>query len=196
MSDIKAGLVYIRGNQLVLILLVVALATVLLAQPIRFFLPVLVVEAYNKESEAFGVLISVMGLGSLIGSLAIAAAGKGKRGLVLLTGSFVSAIALILVGLVPVYFAALGFMLLLGLGDSTRRALNHSLLLENSAEQYRGRVMSVLMMNFGLMPLGAVPAGFAIDLLGIRAVVGISGGLMIVTTAAVLLTQRRLRTLD
>ena len=196
MADIKDGLVYILGNRLVLVLILVAMATVLLAMPIRFFLPVLVVEVYGRESEAFGLLISAMGLGSLVGSLTIASMGQWRRGLVLLSGSLASAVALLLVALVPVYLAAVVIMVLLGLGDATRRALNQALVMEKSAERYRGRVMSVFMMNFGLMPLGVLPAGLAMDVLGSRMVIGIMGAIMLSVTVVLLITQRRLRTLQ
>ena len=53
--------------------------------------------------------------------------------------------------------------------------------------------MSVFMMNFGLMPLGVLPAGLIADVLGIQAVVGILGGILLLVAAAVLLTQKRLR---
>ena len=48
---------------------------------------------------------------------------------------------------------------MLGLGDAVRRSLNASLLMEESDEAHRGRVMGIYMMNFGLTPLAAIPLG-------------------------------------
>ena len=49
------------------------------------------------------------------------------------------------------------------------------LVMENSKEEYRGRMMSLLMMTFGLMPLGMLPLGLAISALGAQVPVFISG---------------------
>ena len=124
LGDIRAGLSYVWSNKLVTVLMVVALATIVLAMPIRFLLPVFVTEIYHRESEAFGLLMSAVGVGSLAGSLFVASLGKWRRGLLLILGSFASGVALLLVALVPLYFAAVGFMVLLGLGEAARRTLN------------------------------------------------------------------------
>ena len=195
MGEIGAGLTYILQNRLILVLLGVMMASVVLAMPIRFFLPVLVVDVFHRQSEAFGLLTSVMGLGSLAGALAIASMGPWWRGRVLIAGSFISAIGLLLLGVVPMYAAAFVFMAMVGLGDSTRRALNQALIIENTDSQYRGRVISVVMMNFGLMPLGVLPAGIAIDIVGVQAVIAIMGVAMLAVTTLVLVTQKGLRQL-
>ena len=53
--------------------------------------------------------------------------------------------------------------------------------------------MSVYMMNFGLIPLGVIPAGVAAEFLGGPAAVGILGGLLLATVLVLLVTQKRLR---
>ena len=87
-------------------------------------------------------------------------------------------------------------MILLGLGDAGRRTLNQALIMEEVDDQYRGRVMSVFMMNFGLMPLGVLPAGALAERFGGQFAVMLLGVLLLLTTVAVLLTQRRLRELN
>jgi MFS family permease len=192
-GDIKEGLSYISGNSMVLLLLLMGMATALLAMPFRFLMPVFVVEIYSRGPEALGLLVSLMGLGSLAGAMAIASMGKWKRGLLLILGSFASGIGLLMIAAFPYYLAAAGIMLLLGLGDAARRTLNQTLIMEIVDDRYRGRVMSVFMMNFGLMPLGVLPAGYAIEHMGGQATVAILGAGVIVVAAAILLTQKKLR---
>lgn len=194
-SEIKEGLSYIRQNNLVLVLLIVGLVSVLLAQPFRFLLPVFVVDIYDRDSKAMGLMLSMIGFGSLAGSLFVASLGKGRRGWVLIAASFASAIGLLLVAAVPSYFVALAIMVMLGLGDAGRRSLNQSLIMELVDDRYRGRVMSVFMMNFGLMPLGVLPVGFAIDLVGGQTAMAILGGLMLATVVLLVVTQKSLRDL-
>ena len=196
LADISEGLSYIRRNNLVLVLLLVGMATVLLAVPLKFLLPAFVAEVYHRESEAFGVLVSMMGLGSLAGSLAFASMGRWKRGLLLMGTSFASGVALLMLAVVPLYYPAIGIMVLLGLGDAGRRVLNQALIMEQVEDRYQGRVMSVFSMTFGLMPLGVLPAGLAMDILGGRTVIGILGSLMLATAVLVYATQHRLRALQ
>ena len=193
MSDIVAGLSYIKGNQMVLVLLVMGLATTLLASPFRMLLPVFVVDIYGRGPDSMGLLVAIMGGGALVGSLAIAALGNWRRGMLLIVGAFASGIALLLIAAFPFYYAAAVIMLLVGLGDSGRRTINMGLIMEVVEDQYRGRVMSVFMMNFGLMPLGMLPAGLAVDYFGGPLAIAILGGLLVAVAAAVLLTQRQLR---
>ena len=193
LSEIKAGLSYVSRDKLVMVLVAVALGSLILAAPLRFLLPVFVDEVYHRDSGAYGVLISMIGLGFLMSSLAVASLGRWRRGLLLILSSFASATALLLVAWVPVYFAVLGIMVMFGLGDAGRKVLNQALLMEQVENEYQGRVMSVYLMTFGLMPLGVLAAGLSIDLLGGQATMGIMGIVLLVASALVLVTQKRLR---
>jgi MFS family permease len=193
LADIMAGLSYIRRTRMVMVLLLLGLATTMLAMPFRFLMPVFVVDIYHKGPEAMGLLVSLMGLGTLVGSLFIAGLGKNRRGLLLITLTFITGAALLLVSLFPSYTLALGLMLLLGLGDAGRRALNQALVMEVSDDEYRGRVWSVFMMNFGLMPLGVLPAALIAEAYGGQVAIGILAGLMLAVSVVVLITQKQLR---
>ena len=195
MSDIKAGLGYIRRTPLVQALLIIGLTSTVLAMPFRFLMPIFIVDIYHLGPEAMGLMVSGIGVGALGGSLFIAALGNWFRGRVLILSSFVSGIALMLVALLPFYLVAVGLMVLMGLGDAGRRSLNQSLLMEVSDEAYRGRVMSIFMLNFALIPLGVLPAGLAAQFLGGQLAVGILAGLLIALTMVILFTQRSLRNL-
>ena len=153
LNEIGEGLTYIRGNSLVLVLLLVGLATTMLHAPFMSLLPVFVVDVYHRGPDSMGLLVAIMGAGALVGSLAVAAMGAWRRGILLLVGAFSTGIALALVAAIPFYAAAAAIMLLMGLGDAGRRTINMGLMMEVSDDRYRGRVMSVFMMNFGLMPL-------------------------------------------
>jgi MFS family permease len=86
-------------------------------------------------------------------------------------------------------------MVLLGLGDSGRRSLNASLIMEQSDESHRGRVMGVYMLNFGLMPLGAIPIGFLADAANIRLAFALAGGLLAGVAVVATVATRRVRRL-
>jgi MFS family permease len=194
-KDIKAGLSYVGQNQMILVLLGVMLATVVLSMPFQSLLPVFVVNVYGLESEAFGLLVSMIGLGSLLGSLGIASIGNWHRGSLVILGGFIASFSLALVALIPIYTVAVGLMVLIGLGNIAPMALITALILERADENYRGRMMSIIMLMWGLMPLGVMPLGVAVDAIGGRQTVGIMSAALLVIFSLVLLTQRRLREL-
>ncbi len=190
MRNILAGLKYIQSILLVVVLLALSLATTLLAMPLRLMLPMYVVDVYHRGPEALGLLVSVMGIGAVLGSVPVASIGKWRPGLMLLAGGLVSGVGLLIVGVIPAYLGAAIAMALLGLGDSFRRSLNMALILELVKEEYQGRVSSVYAMNFGLMPLGVVPASIISAYFGPRASVCVLAVLLLAVCSAILITQK------
>ncbi|MCH8310508.1 MAG: hypothetical protein IIB17_08440 [Chloroflexi bacterium] len=98
--------------------------------------------------------------------------------------------------LFPFYYPAAAFMVILGIGDSTRRTLNQSMMMEVVEDQFRGRVMSVFMMNFGLMPLGVLPTGLMADAFGPRIAIGTLAVTLLIITTLILVTQKQLRSIS
>ena len=190
LRDIGDGLVYIRGNSMVMVLLIMGLATTLLASPFRMLLPVFVVDIYNRGPDSMGLLVAIMGGGSLIGSLAIAALGNWRRG-----DASVSRNLRIRGGapadrVLPLLLRRRRHNAPGRTRRRRRRTINMGLIMEVVEDQYRGRVMSVFMMNFGLMPLGVLPAGMIADALGGQMAIGLLGILLILVTLVILLTPK------
>ena len=179
-----------------MVVLFVGLITSLLANPIVYVLPTFVVDIYHLESGAFGLLISALGLGALLGSLTIAALGPKRRGLLLVAGGLVSALGLTLIALVPRYYPSVVFMLLLGIGNTSHLTLSHTLAMELVTDEFRGRIASVFTIGTGLLPLGLLPLGFAMDLWGGRVAIGALAVILFVASATIMLTQQQLRRLN
>ena len=193
MRDIWDGITYIARQRILVVLLVVGLITTILAMPFRFILPVFVVDIYRQEADSMGLLTAIMGFGAMAGAMYVAAIGRKNRGMLLIISSMLSGAGLLLVAAIPIYSAAAFIMVILGMGDAGRMSLNQALLIELSDNEYRGRVMSIFMLNFGFMPLGTFPAGLMIDYIGGQAVIGMMGVALIAVTVVIFVTQRQLR---
>jgi len=167
--------------------------TMILLHPYVFLMPVLVTEVFLRESTEYGILLSMLGLGSLLGSLAAAWLGKWRRGMLLMAGNIAAGAALIVVAFLPLYYVALVITAIVGLSEAGRRALSQALIMEQVDDEYQGRVISLYTMSFGLMPLGILPAGFAVDRFGIERTIGVLGAAMLAVSILVLVTQKRLR---
>lgn len=191
--DIWDGIAYISQRRILVVLLIVGLLTTILAMPFRFILPVFVVDIYKQQADSMGLLTAIMGFGAMAGAMYVAAIGRKNRGMLLILSSLLSGIGLLLVATIPIYYAATVIMVILGIGDAGRMSLNQALLIELSDNEYRGRVMSIFMLNFGFMPLGTFPAGLMIDYLGGQAVVGMMGIGLVAVTAGIFVTQKQLR---
>jgi MFS family permease len=192
-SDVKDGMRYVWNHATIRLLMGIVLVFVLLSAPLGGLLPVLVVDVYHREAGALGLLVSAMGIGSLIGTLLIAGFATRKRGLLLIISGLASGIALILAGIVPVYFIAVGVLLVLGLGNAGQWSLNQILVMDQLDDRYRGRVMGIYMMTFGLAPLAVLPAGVAVDQIGPAPVLAVVGTGLLLFSIFMLLTQRRIR---
>jgi MFS family permease len=196
LREIREGLGYVRRRPLVIVLIIIGLATALLAMPIRMLLPIFIVDVYHGGPKTLGLLVSFMGLGALAGSLVIAAMGRWRRGAMLLAGGIISGASLVSLAVFPLYLVAAIIMLILGIGDSIRRALNQTMILEVVDEEFRGRVVSLYTMNFGLAPLGIMPASLIAQYLGVRAASAVLGGVLLAIFTVLLLTQKKLRRLS
>ena len=150
----------------------------------------------DKGAGGVGLVRRVAGLGALIGSLAVAGMRTSSARGMLLSGSTVlSGLGILAATLSPSYLVLVVIMIFVGLGDSGRRTLNNTLIMEQVDDEHRGRVMGLYMMNFGLMPVGAIPiAGLAV-VFGIREALALSAVILTVIGVGFLLFARRVREL-
>jgi predicted MFS family arabinose efflux permease len=124
-----------------------------------------------------------MGIGALVGSLLVASLkGSSNRGMLLLGSCISWGIALAVFAQSTSYIVALPLLLFVGLASSVFMSLNMTLLQVNASPEMRGRIMSIGMMTFGVMPLSAVPFGVLAERVGTPDALTTSGILLIVFT--------------
>ena len=195
-AEIKIGLTYIYNEKLLFSLLIASLIFSLLAEPFRFLLPIFVKDIYLKGPEAMGLLTTLMGLGSVIASVIIAGIDANKRGLIWIIGGFITAGSLLTLAISDSYVISMVVMIFMGASDSIRRTLSMSIMMEKTRPDLRGRIMSIYMLNWGLIPLGALPAGIVADIIGAQSTIGILSILLVISSALVLITQKELRNVN
>jgi MFS family permease len=176
LRTVADGFSYIGKNRLLMVLLVQSVVVAMLSMPVRMQIAVIGKDIYGSDPGGIGWLTAAAGVGALIGAIGIAGLRSGqRRGLVLMIAAVLSAVSIILMGSLPIYAVGIGAMVGIGLGESGRWALGQSLVMEQTEDDYRARVMSVLMMTFGLLPIGLLPFGAAMQEFGSqKAVLGIA----------------------
>lgn len=178
-KDIVEGLRYVWNDVNLRGLILMAFIPSLFGFTLFALLPVWAREALNVNSSDLGILMTMMGVGALIGTLGLAAIRRfSRRGLLLLGCGIVWGIMLVGLANSQIYPVAMPFLLIIGLISSVYMSLNMTLTQLSAAPEMRGRVMSIMMMTFGLMPIGALPFGTIAEYIGTANSLTISGALL------------------
>jgi predicted MFS family arabinose efflux permease len=196
-TSLKQGIRFTRKQSSMEALIVLAFFMTALGMPMRTYIPVFVKDIFQRGPETYGNLLALMGLGSIIGSLAIASAGnmrnKGRvaLGALICLGGGISAFALS--KSLPFSGAVL---VLVGASMMTVFATVSSLVQLITTNEMRGRVMSVYNFAFrGGMPLGNLLTGWLVPMFTAPVVLGVNGALLILVALYFLVVQRRLAAL-
>jgi predicted MFS family arabinose efflux permease len=159
-GDIKEGFVYAYENPKLLGLVILVLISTLFGFSYWSLLPAWAVEALGVQSDGLGILMTIMGVGALAGTLALAGMSKTKnKGMILIVSALIWGITLAGFALVTSYSMAIPFLLAMGAVSSIFMSMNMTLMQTMAAPEMRGRMMSLNMMTFGLMPVSSLPLG-------------------------------------
>jgi len=195
--SLKQGIQFARKQNSMEALILLAFCMTSLSMPMRTYIPVFVKDIFRRGPETYGNLLSLMGLGSIFGSLTIASAGnfkrKGRVALValMLLGASISAFALSK----SVPFSGV-ILILVGASMMAVFATVNSLVQLITTNEMRGRVMSVYNVAFrGGMPMGNLLSGWLVPVFTAPVVLGVDGFLLVLLALYFLLLQRRLAAL-
>lgn len=196
-GSLKQGIQFVRQQGSMEALIALAFAMTALSMPMRTYMPVFVKDIFHRGPETYGTLLSLMGVGSICGSLAVASRGnmgnKGRFALTMLVclGAAISAFALS--KWLPLSYATL---ILVGASMMAVFATVTSLVQLITTNEMRGRVMSVYNCAFrGGMPMGNLVSGWLVPVFSAPVVLGVNGVLLVLVAAYFLLVQRRVAAL-
>jgi predicted MFS family arabinose efflux permease len=182
-GDIRAGIAYVTGNSVLLGLVIMAFIPVMFGMSYFVLIGPWAREALDVGAEDLGILMTTMGVGALVGSLALASLRRFKsRGAVLLVMCVAWGVALAAFGQATSYAVALPLLFFVGVVSAVYRSLSMTMLQLYATPEMRGRVMSIAMMTFGLMPLSAVPFGIIAERFGTPEALTLSGILLAAAT--------------
>lgn len=191
-AELKGGLSYVRRENALLWLTLLAMATTTLGLPIRAFLPV-----FADDATHLSWMMTTLGAGAVAGALTVAWLGKFKhmgRTLLLvqiLFGGLVTTFALLpwsATRYVVLYFSGAALLMVF--------SLTNSLVQLAVPNELRGRVISIYLMAFrGGMPVGSLVSGYFITLSSASTVIAVNGCLLVAVAIYVLLRSPSVRAL-
>lgn len=195
-SDLAQGAHHMARNEHLRTLITVNFVIVLLSMPYMMMLPGYVDEVLGKGAAEQGILVGISGFGAMLGSLVIASLPPRQRGPMLVGVASIMAVTLIAFSMNTNYILMMPIMLVLGVSSAMRLSLGQVLIQTYSEDEYRGRVVSVWMMQYSVVSLGTFGVGFLSEWFGPqRAIGGMAIALLAFTLAVGLLTRgiRRLQ---
>lgn len=168
LSDLRESFAFVGKNPAVLAVIGPALILFVFGFPYQsVFVPLFAKKVLDLGDSGVGALVACTGAGAIIGSLVMASQRELRRRGVLLLGF----LALFSGGLLVFSrSSSLGVSILALMAaasmSTSYMALTNSLLLELSPPALHGRVMSLMSLDRGLVPLGATIAGTLASALG------------------------------
>ena len=172
LDEMRDGLRYLWRDLTMRPLLVSTVIFALLAMPYVFLMPGWVASVLDEGPAKLGILLSLVGVGSLAGALVIAAIPPRRRGLLYLAAVALEGVALVAYSASEIYWLTAGIIIVVGLGEAGRMSLGNVLVQHYVADDYRGRAMSVFMMQRSLASLGTFFVGVMASWVGVQVVIG------------------------
>jgi predicted MFS family arabinose efflux permease len=197
LKSLNQGIMFIRRQGSMEALIVLAFCMTALSMPMRTYIPVFVKDIFHRGPETYGNLLSLMGVGSICGSLGVASLGnisnKGRFALAMLVCLGAGIAGFSLSKVLPLSYAML---ILVGASMMAVFATVTSLVQLITTNEMRGRVMSVYNCAFrGGMPMGNLVSGWLVPMFTAPVVLGVNGFLLIGVALYFLVVQRRVAAL-
>ena len=196
-SSMQHGFRFIGKQGAMAALIVLAFSMTFLAVPMRTFLPVFAKNIFHKGAETYALFLSVMGSGSITGSLAVAAMGNIRnKGRVALTTLVTLGLAIAGLSLSRSIALTCAMLFLSGASMMAVFASVNSLVQLIVTNEMRGRVMSIYNFAFrGGMGMGNLAAGWLVPMFTAPVVLGVNGFVLAALGLYFLLFQRRVAAL-
>ncbi|MDP7404185.1 MAG: MFS transporter [Porticoccaceae bacterium] len=168
LEDFKEGFNFVWKEKTILGLLLMGLLPSAFGKASNFLLPAFNQDVISGGPEELGILSAGMGVGALLGSLLLANLSNFKRkGKLMLGTAYGWALAILTFALTGSLTMAILFGAVAAFFGSIFGALNMSLIQLQAPQYIRGRVISLLIVMSGVMPLAVVPIGGVAEYLGV-----------------------------
>ena len=196
-GDLGEGFTYLGQNRALALIVSLSMILFVFGFPYQqIFVPLLATRTLDMGDSGVGFLTSAIGVGAVIGSLVVASKDSFARPATqMVLNLIVFAAALIAVavldGIIHARAVQVGLtMALLAIAGSmtvTYMSFTNSLLLAHSDQEMHGRVMSLLSLDRGLIPIGAIMAGLLASWLGVLPALLVMGIIVLVLSGLALL---------
>jgi predicted MFS family arabinose efflux permease len=163
--ELKEGIAYVWNTPLLLAIMCLAVLLNMTTFPMmNHLLPYVAKEVYVADQKMLGYLVAGGALGAMVTSLLLSRlAHRIRAGRVSIIGTLMWYAALIAFAWQPGPWTGIPLLMLAGCAQSVSQVPSHAVLLRNSDERFRGRIMGIRMLAIygnvpGLLLFGPVVA--------------------------------------
>ncbi len=182
-GNLVEGFRYVRSRPDIVVILVMVFLIGTFGLNFPIFISTMSTTVFHRGAAAFGVLSSVMAVGSVVGAL-LSARREKPRLRFLFAASAVFAVGCTAAALMPSYWGFAVALILVGLASQTLMTTANGAVQLSTPAPVRGRVMAIYMAIFmGGTPIGAPFVGWVANEFGPRWALGVGAASGIAATA-------------
>ena len=192
-AEIAEGVRYAAGTPRVALVMSLLIVVSLFVVNMNVLVPLIARNVLNEGAHGFGLLMAALGVGAMVGALAVAAFSSGRPPLGMVVGPALAAAALLLLlstarhfGVTAAVLVALGFAQIVFM-TSCNTTVQIAV-----PDELRGRVMGLYALVFaGMTPIGALIMGTVAEHWGVSRACAVGGAAGLVLILALTGLWRR-----
>ncbi len=187
----REGIAFIRSNHTIKLIILMMASITTFTMSFGVWMPLLAREVLDRGAGGFGILMSMLGFGAMIGGLALAFSGSRRpsSSVIPLTAGALGCTCVV-IGLAGFASAPLFVFLLIlpiaGFMQTFTASLSNSSVQMLAPDELRGRVISIYFMVFNTgLPIGALIAGATSEWFGMPGSIVAGGSIALVAAGLV-----------
>lgn len=190
-GQIREGLRYVKNRTDIIVIMVVVCVVSTFGLNFQLTSAVMATEEFGKGAGEYGILGSILAIGSLAGAL-LAARRERPRVRLVIGSAFAFGVAAGAMALMPTYLTYALASIPVGFASLTMMTAANSTIQMTTDPQMRGRVMALYMMVFmGATPIGSPIVGWIAEAFGPRWSIGIGSITAILVAVGAAIWTRR-----
>jgi MFS family permease len=159
-ASLTVGLRVVAGNPALLAPMLLAFGSNVLVMPYINLMPVFARDVFGLGATGLGLMLAATGLGTVAGALGVARApGRGDRFGAQVAAAAAFAALVLAFAVSPSVLLAVPLLFAAGWGSAAFLAMNQTALQLNVDDAVRGRVLSIYLLTWGVLPLGQLAVG-------------------------------------
>ena len=185
-ENLRAMSKYVLDNQFLTSLVLIGLVFPLFVMSTIQLMPVFAADVLAVDARGLGILMSTVGVGALIGSLSLASLSNfSRKGTTLVIFSVLVGIGIFVLGTAKGFLFSASILLFIGICNIVGRVLIQTLLQLHTSDLFRGRILSLYVMQQGFTTIGTLFAGALAEILDVGTAMMVIGIMTVVTVLLV-----------
>lgn len=168
MSEFKEGLVYLKNESKIGLVILMLSLMGLLVLPYDTLIPEVAKITFSGSASTFGYISGFIGLGAVSGTILLASLKRNdKLRFYLVLSTVILGVGLILFSQATHFYWAMLFVVLTGFGSVMQLTSCNIIVQSEASPHMKGRAISILLTAiFGMLPLGSLITGYASEHIG------------------------------